>query len=200
MNYRNCRAFCLMSLLVLALAACSESEDTQEEYANWQAVNTAETEKWAGDGKYRKIVAYTKDDTSTATSSDFIYVEVLESGDGEDRPIYTDTCRVSYRGTLLPSRTYSSGFVFDQNYLGDYDERTAGASDFKVSATTIGFATALMNMHVGDHWRVYVPYQLGYGATAQTTIPAYSNLIFEIVLQDYWHIGQEKPAFRGRRR
>ena len=24
-----------------------------------------------------------------------------------------------------------------------------------------GFSTALMRMHRGDHWRIYIPYQLG---------------------------------------
>jgi FKBP-type peptidyl-prolyl cis-trans isomerase FklB len=49
-----------------------------------------------------------------------------------------------------------------------------------------GFTTALLNMHPGDYWRVTIPYQLGYGATASGSVPAYSTLIFEIKLVEFW--------------
>ena len=58
--------------------------------------------------------------------------------------------------------------------------------------------TALMNMHPGDRWRVYLPYQQGYGTTSQTTIPAYSNLIFDIALQSFWHPGEQAGKFKSR--
>ena len=54
-----------------------------------------------------------------------------------------------------------------------------------VSNVVDGFATALMHMHPGDHWMVYIPYQLGYGTTGNGSIPAYSMLRFEIALDSY---------------
>ena len=49
-----------------------------------------------------------------------------------------------------------------------------------------GFSTALMNMRRGDYYRVYIPYQLGYGLTDNGTIPGGSTLIFEIRMVDFW--------------
>ena len=49
-----------------------------------------------------------------------------------------------------------------------------------------GFATALQHMRRGDHWMVYIPYQLGYGSQSQTGVPAYSTLIFDLRLVDFW--------------
>ena len=48
-----------------------------------------------------------------------------------------------------------------------------------------GFVTALLHMHSGDRWRVYIPYQLGYNTTEKTGIPAYSTLIFDLALIDF---------------
>ena len=44
----------------------------------------------------------------------------------------------------------------------------------------------LMRMHRGDRWRVYIPYQLAYGSSARSSIPAYSTLIFDLQLEDFW--------------
>ena len=41
-------------------------------------------------------------------------------------------------------------------------------------------------MHRGDYWRVTIPYQLGYGTSDNGAIPAYSTLIFDLWLQDFW--------------
>jgi FKBP-type peptidyl-prolyl cis-trans isomerase FklB len=60
-----------------------------------------------------------------------------------------------------------------------------------------GFTTALMNMHIGDRWRVYIPYQLGYGSLAKPTC-SYSNLIFDVALVDFWHPGEHRPVFKSR--
>ena len=50
-------------------------------------------------------------------------------------------------------------------------------------------------MHRGDYWRVYIPYQLGYGAVKNGTIPAYSTLIFELALIDFSPAGTVMPAW-----
>jgi FKBP-type peptidyl-prolyl cis-trans isomerase FklB len=58
-------------------------------------------------------------------------------------------------------------------------------------------------MHVGDRWRVRIPYTLAYGESANTsgsvTIPAYSNLVFEIALYDFWHPGETRPIFKSKK-
>ena len=180
--------------------SCSEDDSTTDEFANWQERNDATTDQWAASGM-RKIRVFTQDDTATGKSSDYIYVQVLESGDGTESPLYTDTVRVAYRGRLIPTTNYTDGFVFDETYLGDFSWHTAGMSTMAISGSTSlvsGFATALMNMHKGDRWLVCIPYQLGYNAASQGSVTAYSDLIFDIALLDYWHPGDTRPAFRAR--
>ena len=180
--------------------SCSEDDSTTDEFANWQERNDATTDQWAASGM-RKIRVFTQDDTTTGKSSDYIYVQVLESGDGTESPLYTDTVRVAYRGRLIPTTNYTDGFVFDETYLGDFSWHTAGMSTMAISGSTSlvsGFATALMNMHKGDRWLVCIPYQLGYNAASQGSVTAYSDLIFDIALLDYWHPGDTRPAFRAR--
>ena len=53
---------------------------------------------------------------------------------------------------------------------------------FRVSGTVDGFATMLQHMKVGEQVEVCIPQRLGYGATAQTSIPAYTTLWFRIKL------------------
>ena len=181
--------------------SCSEDDSTTDEFANWQERNDATTDQWAASGM-RKIRVFTQDDTATGKSSDYIYVQVLEAGDGTESPLYTDTVRVAYRGRLIPTTNYADGFVFDETYLGDFSWHTAGMSTMAIggssSALVSGFATALMNMHKGDRWLVHIPYQLGYNAASQGSVTAYSDLIFDIALLDYWHPGDTRPAFRAR--
>ena len=55
----------------------------------------------------------------------------------------------------------------------------------------------MLNMHIGDHWLVYIPYQLAYNTTPNGKIPAYSMLRFEIVLDSYYRPGQVIPGSRA---
>ena len=49
-----------------------------------------------------------------------------------------------------------------------------------------GWAAAVCNMNVGDTAEVIVPYALGYGTTSSGSVPAYSNLKFNIRLVDIY--------------
>lgn len=202
-NYKKSltKFFCLFALLSLGEVGvgCSEEDTEEEEFANWQTRNDAATDSWAANSAFKKILTYTKDQTTGIKNSDYIYVEVLETGNGTGSPLYSDTCRVAYRGRLIPTNNYPEGYVFDQNFKGDFSWGTCGATDFALtSSLRDGFATALQNMHVGDRWRVYSSYTLGYGASTSGSIPAYSNLIFEIALIDFWHPGEKKGIFKSR--
>ena len=71
--------------------------------------------------------------------------------------------------------------------LDDYIKKRGRIPEQEAIEAFIDIGTALQHMHVGDYWRVYVPYQLGYKGVAQTGIPAYSTLIFDIYLCEYFH-------------
>ena len=185
----------------LFTVSCSEDESATEEYPNWQARNDEAIEQWAATSSYRKIRTYTQDETATAKNADYIYVEVLETGVGTESPLFTDTVRVAYRGRLLPSTSYKEGYVFDQTYLGDFSWETMGVASNATAGTFMqGFSTAVQNMHIGDRWRVRIPYALMYGSSSSTSYPAYSNMIFDIALVDFWHPGETRPVFSARQR
>ena len=182
------------------VSSCSEDSDEEDEYANWQERNESTISAWAANNAYTKILTYTKTEgvTPSLQNGDYIYVEKLESGSGTESPIYTDTVRVAYRGRFIPTQSYPEGYVFDQSFLNSFSWQKSGVADFVCSGVVDGFATALMNMHVGDYWRVHIPYQLGYGATSSTSVKSYSDLVFEIALYDFWHPGEHRASFKSR--
>lgn len=178
-------------LFLLFAVSCSESGEVEdEEFGNWQARNeayfaTLEDSLSRGGSAWKKIKTFTKDEQTFSANTDYIYVKVLEQGEGTTSPLYTDSVRVSYRGRLIPTVSYPQGSVFDETYEGSYSRSTTGVLDNQVSNFRDGFATALQHMHVGDYWRVYIPYQLGYGASDYLSVPAYSVMIFDVSLIDF---------------
>lgn len=194
--------FALMMLpLAVAVSSCSEDSNEVDEFENWEERNNAAITQWSNNSALRKIKSYTKDQMTGGTSSDYIYVEVLESGSETETesPLFSDNVWVAYRGRYIPTVSYPEGYIFDQSYEGEFDWRTADMIEFSVSGVVTGFSTALMQMHRGDRWRVYIPYHLGYGTSSSTSIRGYSNLIFDIALLDFWHPDEDHPiSFKAR--
>ena len=157
-----------------------------------------------GGSAWQKFKTYSKDQQIISANSDYVYVKVLESGSETVSPIYTDTVRVSYRGRLIPSANYPEGKVFDQTYAGTFNWQTTAVSKSVASGFVDGFTTVLLHMHPGDRWRVYIPYQLGYGvnskssSTSSESLPGYSTLIFDLALVEYWHPGEKRPVWSCR--
>jgi len=173
----------------LFIVSCSEDSEAVGEFDKWQEKNDAYIDKLAA-SSMTKYLTYTKNPSlSGGVNTDYVYVEVLESGKGAETALFTDTVRVAYRGRLIPSPSYSEGYVFDQTYLGTFDWKTAGTSKFCPGESGLrdGFATVLQHMHVGDRWRVHFSYKLGYGSSDYSDIPGYSDLIFDIAVYDIWH-------------
>ena len=100
-----------------------------------------------------------------------VYYKVIKSGEGQGtvNPRSIVTCH--YKGSLIDGR------VFDNSY----DRHCPEA--FRVNQLISGFQIALVNMHIGDHWLVYIPSEMGYGERgAGRDIPGNSTLLFEIEL------------------
>lgn len=188
----------LMFMACMTMTSCSEEDDTVEEYANWQVVNETRFQQLSDSVKlllaenpdrkdWKRLKCWAKMTEEEGADTDYILVKVLGEGDAaaSDMPLYTDSVSVHYQGRLLPSHSYAEGYVFDQSYYGTFNPDLCLPSKMQLNTLISGFTTAVMNMHRGDHWLVYIPHQLGYGATA-TAIPAYSLLIFDIALVDFW--------------
>lgn len=224
MKLRISKYLFLLMMLMLTLASCSENDETVGEYDNWLERNEqafADTLSYArqqianGNDDWKVIANWTLQNQTpnvdingnkvnlSYKDADHIVVHVLKKGEGSGCPMYTDTVKVSYRGSYIPSMSYSKGYVFDKTFDGTYDKATAQLAKFAVKDMVDGFTTALLNMHIGDHWMVFIPYQLGYGASDYTasgssnTIPGGSMLRFEIVMDSYYRIGQVVPGSRA---
>lgn len=192
---------CSVALILCSsfFISCSEEDNEIEEYPNWKQTNEAFYDNLSDSVKaliaaapqrtdWKRIKCWSKTDETEGENCDYIIVEVLNEGSsaGNSTPYYTDSVSVHYSGRLLPSTSYPYGYVFDQSYFGDFNTDISSPMSFAVNAVVSGFSTALQSMRKGDEWRVYIPYQLGYGTNAQSTIPAYSTLVFDITLVDFW--------------
>ncbi len=91
---------------------------------------------------------------------------VLTEGKGEV-PTAKDQVTVSYKGTLA-----TTGAVFDQS----------DSAEFGVDGVIPGFAEGLQLMKPGGKMRLCIPAALGYGPRATGSIPANSDLVFEVGL------------------
>ncbi|HMM16050.1 MAG TPA: FKBP-type peptidyl-prolyl cis-trans isomerase [Petrimonas sp.] len=95
--------------------------------------------------------------------------EVIRKGNGPI-PSDTNTVKVHYHGTLI------NGTVFDSSV-----DRKEPAT-FGVTQVIPGWTEALKLMPVGSKWKLYVPYNLAYGAQDRGTIKPFSTLIFDVEL------------------
>lgn len=210
--------FCLGGMMLSAglFTSCTENDDTVEEYANWQSKNetywdnlytTTQQKIKGGDTSWKIILNYTFQNQKQTTGSaltyrpeNYIIAHVEQAGTGTTSPLYSDSVSMHYMGRLIPSTTYTSGLIFDKSWSSNqFNAATSRPvhsyigltydAEGKPTSLVDGFTTALMSMHRGDHWTVYIPYQLGYGEKRSGVVPAYSTLIFDLRLNDFSHPG-----------
>lgn len=201
-NFTFISSLLLCVIVGFSLMSCSESDDTVEEYPGWQVKNEAFFNNLSDSVQallaadpsrtdWKRIKCWSKpSDPSVGGNDYYVIVHVIENGPATETatPNFTDTAAVHYVGRLLPSVSYAQGYVFDKTYTEPFDAMVCTPANFAIGASglTTGFATVLQYMHRGDHWKVYIPYQLAYGTTATSGIPAYSTLIFDMRLADFW--------------
>ena len=101
------------------------------------------------------------------TPSGLLY-QVIKLGDGGPKPTATSDVEVRYRGELI------DGTVFD--------EATTPIT-LNLSGVIKGWTEGLQLMSVGDKYKFFIPYNLGYGEQgAGGDIKPYATLIFEVEL------------------
>lgn len=196
----------LICFLLSCICACSEEDATVDEFDNWQQRNeqffaSLQDSLSRGGASWMRIKKFSLDPAQEGQPTDYIYVHKLEQGTETDAsPMYTDSVRVSYQGRLIPTTSHPDGYVFDSTVYGNYDAETASTACLAVSGVVDGFSTALQHMHRGDYWRIFIPQNMGYGATAKTGIPSYSTLIFDIRLVDFSSAGKSMAPWKAPRR
>lgn len=152
---------------------------------------------WQQHCPYRLLTNYQVTTGRAATSTDTIIVRIDKQGTGAAvRPLYTDTVQINYQGHTIPVTSYPKGILFDYSgtrpdSLSIFHPQLSLPTKFSVAAVVPGFTTALLHMaHIGDVWRVYIPYQAGYYHQPTQSFPAYTNLIFDIQLKGVYRKGQ----------
>ena len=103
------------------------------------------------------------------TTESGLQYRVNKPGRGNKTPGLNDKVMVHYRGRLI------NGTEFDSSY------KRGKPAIFQVNKVIKGWAEALQLMKRGDHWQLFIPAELAYGAKGSgTTIPPNSTLIFDI--------------------
>lgn len=99
---------------------------------------------------------------------------VEASGDAKGaQPTLADTVVADYTGTLL------DGTVFDSSV------KRGEAATFPLANVIEGWQKALVHMHVGDKWKLFIPPELAYGEMgAGNVIGPNELLVFEVELKD----------------
>lgn len=113
------------------------------------------------------LEAKAKEDKVVKTESGLLY-EVIKLGDGGPKPTASSDVEVRYRGELI------DGTVFDES---------REPITLNLGGVIKGWTEGLQLMSVGDKYRFYIPYNLGYGEQgAGGDIKPYSTLVFEVEL------------------
>jgi FKBP-type peptidyl-prolyl cis-trans isomerase FklB len=121
-------------------------------------------------GQGEMFLKMNKERAGVTTLPSGLQYEVLATGTGR-KPKATDKVRCHYEGRLV------DGTMFDSSI-----ERGEPAV-FGVNQVIAGWVEALQLMSEGDKWKLYIPYNLGYGEHgAGAAIPPYSTLVFEVEL------------------
>ena len=108
-----------------------------------------------------------KEEDVVKTASGLLY-QVIKLGDGGPKPTATSDVEVRYRGELI------DGKVFDES---------KNPVTLNLGGVIKGWTEGLQLMSVGDKYRFFIPYNLGYGEQgAGNDIKPYSTLIFEVEL------------------
>ena len=98
--------------------------------------------------------------------------EVITEGSGP-KPTAEDKVKVHYTGTLV------NGTKFDSSV--DRGEPI----EFALNGVIAGWTEGLQLMPVGSKYRLFIPYELGYGTRgAGQDIPPFAALIFDVELLD----------------
>jgi FKBP-type peptidyl-prolyl cis-trans isomerase FkpA len=110
--------------------------------------------------------------TAQSTASGLYYI--IERPGGSVHPTINSSVTAHYRGYL------TTGEVFDQTYS------TGKPADFQLKSVVKGWQEGMQLIGINGKIKLFVPSTLGYGATAQGSIPANSVLIFDVELIDIY--------------
>lgn len=130
---------------------------------------------------------------STDKNPQYIYCKKLIANKEGRIPIQTESVNVYYYGTMINGDKFDGGFdgysALDQNIPNPPGKEPSPFSwnaDFGISETGLrtGWKIFLQYMAVGERWLVYLPSDSAYGAEGSGSIPGYSALVFDVILNN----------------
>jgi FKBP-type peptidyl-prolyl cis-trans isomerase FklB len=117
------------------------------------------------------FLAENKKNKNVKTTASGLQYEVIAQGTGI-KPGPADTIVINYRGTL------PNGSEFDNSY------KRGAPLTIGMNQVVRGWTEGISLMPAGSKFKLYIPYQLGYGLNDNGAIPAGSVLIFDLELLD----------------
>lgn len=120
-----------------------------------------------------KFMAENKTKPGIVTTESGLQYEVIKKGSGATAKI-GNKVKVHYTGKLLDGTTFDSSEGRDP-------------FEFELQGTGLvqGWIEALQLMNKGSKYKLYIPYELGYGEMGNApTIPPYAVLVFDLELID----------------
>ena len=193
----------LLPLAALLLASCEEVQEASK-YDNWQSRNEAfidsiaretggliiDSEEKAAAVEVGRLFAIATT-AGTMSGDQYVYCNKITANPDGRRPLYTESVSAYYYGTLITGDRFDGNFTgysaLDQGTLNATDKAPTefdAPSEFSVSGVISGWTAALQLMKTGERWMVYLPYQSAYGTSGSGSIPGYSALAFDIILDD----------------
>jgi FKBP-type peptidyl-prolyl cis-trans isomerase len=157
--------------LVLTFTSCKEDDNNDE----WRTTNEAAFSNVATSTEYRAM--------TTPQGPGTVYAKVIQSGTGTEKPLPTSRVKVLYYGHFYEGTVFDSGSGEKMDIPAYFPDKTS--TNYTNNGVISGFSIALQNMVIGDKWEIWIPWDLGYGASSYGSIPGYSTLVFEVELLDF---------------
>ncbi|KAA6330816.1 FKBP-type 22 kDa peptidyl-prolyl cis-trans isomerase [termite gut metagenome] len=187
----------LLSLFACMYVSCEATEETGK-YDNWQARNEAfiDSLQQVYDAKTDPELLSVVDNRDK--SQKIFYKKRISAGEEALSPYFTSKVTVFYRGMLINEEVfgkapvpryyttlYNDLDVFDKNFTEDSPSVFDNPASFTVSSVISGWMEVLPWMKIGERWEIYIPWKSAYGSNGSGSIPGYSTLIFDILLEDF---------------
>lgn len=157
------------TLISGALTSCLD-DDKPEDYTQWRNANDAYLAELEKSTEYTRV----SPDWAPGTYILMKWHNDRSATEKNLQPLYNSTCNTKYRLRLIDESVADSSYSNTANGDSIYQSTP--------STNVVGFAVALMSMHVGDSCTVVIPYNAGYGNLPHSNIKPFSNLIFDLKL------------------
>lgn len=188
-----------------AFTACEEVEE-EGLYANWEQRNEAfvDSIKTIAGSRFVETLEqienvqvgemfYLKNGfTSTNKNPQYIYCKKLVKNLDGERPLFLESAYVHYYGTLITGSRFDGtflGYSATDQHIPNPPANAPTEFDSSVmfspgsASLTSGWRVFLQYMRTGERWMIYIPYGSAYGESASGSIPGYSMLAFDVVME-----------------